>query len=69
MVVHDQGNFAILEKKGRPARDQRARDTAGDAASDRTGLSPGVSELSELHSVPGGGERTRTYCTSALTEY
>jgi hypothetical protein len=57
------------KKNRRPVGDHRARDSASDATADRAGLSPGMPELSELHSVPGGAGRGRTYCTSALTEY
>jgi SRSO17 transposase len=69
-VKDDETAEGDVEKKnGRPARDQRARDSAGDAAVDRASLSAGMSELSELHSIPGGAGRGCTYCTSALTEY
>jgi SRSO17 transposase len=57
------------KKNRRPAADQRACDSSGNAASHRARLPARMPSLSELHSGPGGVGRPCTYCTSALTEY
>jgi hypothetical protein len=57
------------EKNLGPTAGDGAGSPAGNAAADRAGLSPGMSELPELRPLSNGVGGACTHCTSALTEY